>query len=83
MPLANRRQKTLDNQKKKMQYKNNGGTMKSILRGLIHAAIGGCAAGLATIPAASPITTKTILYPALASAITSVIAWLAQSPLER
>lgn len=48
--------------------------MKTLLRTLLHAAIGGFAAGLAIIPAGVPITTRTILYPALASAATSVFS---------
>lgn len=48
--------------------------MKTLLRTLLHATIGGFAAGLATIPAGAPITTRTILFPALASAATSVFS---------
>lgn len=48
--------------------------MKNLFRLILHAAIGGLAAGLATVPAAGPITTRTVLYPALASAATSVIS---------
>jgi hypothetical protein len=48
--------------------------MKTLFRTLLHAAIGGFAAGLAVIPAGAPITTRTILYPALASALTSVFS---------
>lgn len=53
---------------------------KTFFRTLLHAAIGGVAAGLATIPAGSPITTKTVLFPALASAVTSVISLFARAP---
>lgn len=54
--------------------------MKALYRTLIHAAIGGFAAGLAIIPAGAPITTRTVLYPALASAVTSVIALFCRRP---
>lgn len=54
--------------------------MKALLRTLIHAALGGIAAGLATIPAGAPITAKTVLFPALASAATSIISLLANNP---
>jgi len=47
---------------------------------LAHAAIGGFAAGLATIPGSGPITLKTALFPALGSAVTSVISLFAISP---
>lgn len=56
--------------------------MRTILRTLIHAAIGGFAAGLAMIPAGVPITTRTIIYPALASAATSVLSLFFRSPLD-
>ena len=54
--------------------------MKTLFRTLIHAAIGGFAAGLAIIPSGAPITLKTCLFPALASAITSVISLFSQRP---
>lgn len=56
--------------------------MKALLKTLIHAAIGGLAAGLAIIPAGAPITTRTIIFPALASALTSVFSALWLSPLQ-
>jgi hypothetical protein len=46
---------------------------------LLHAAIGGVAVGLATIPAGSPITTRTVILPALASAVTSVFSLLTRN----
>ena len=48
--------------------------MRTLLRALIHAAIGGVAVGLATIPTGVPITTRNVLLPALASAVTSVVS---------
>jgi hypothetical protein len=54
--------------------------MKTLFRMLLHAAIGGIAAGLATIPATGPITARTVLLPAAASAITSIISFFAASP---
>ncbi len=48
--------------------------MKTLLRLLLHAAIGGIATGLATIPGSGPITTRTVLLPAAASAITSIFS---------
>jgi hypothetical protein len=57
--------------------------MKTLLRTLLHAAIGGFAAGLAVLPAGVPITTRTVLYPALASAASSVLSFLFPSPLQR
>lgn len=50
-------------------------------RTVAHAAIGGFAAGLATVPAGAAITAKSVLYPAIASAITSVISLFARSPV--
>lgn len=57
--------------------------MKALLRAIGHAAIGGFAAGLAVVPASGPITTKTVLFPAAASALTSVISLFAQSPWKK
>jgi hypothetical protein len=53
---------------------------KQLLRSIGHAALGGAAAALAMIPAGAPLTIKTVIYPALASALTSVISLFAQSP---
>lgn len=53
--------------------------MKPLLRIILHAAIGGFGAGLATYLPGTPITTRTVLYPAIASAITSVIALLCRT----
>jgi hypothetical protein len=50
--------------------------MKRTLRALLHTAIGGFAAGLATIPAGMPLTARTILFPAIASALTSLLSHL-------
>jgi hypothetical protein len=54
--------------------------MRAFLKALAHAAIGGAAAGLATLPAGGPITTKTVIFPALMSALTSVISLFSQAP---
>ena len=51
-----------------------------MVKTIIHAAIGGFAAGLATIPAGTAITWKSILFPALASALTSVLSLFASRP---
>jgi transposase len=48
--------------------------MKTLLRLLLHAAIGGIATGLATIPGSGPITARTVLLPAAASALTSIFS---------
>ena len=53
--------------------------MRTLLRLLLHAAIGGIAAGLATVPASGPITTRTVILPALASAVTSVLSLLTRN----
>lgn len=54
--------------------------MKTFLRVLAHALIGGVAVGLASIPAGAPITLKTVGLPVLASAITSVFSLFSQPP---
>lgn len=56
--------------------------MKSFLKLLAHAALGGFAAGLATY-AGGPITVKTALYPGLASAVTSVLSLFATNPFKQ
>ncbi len=56
--------------------------MKPFLRLLLHAIIGGFGAGLAVIPAGAPITTRTVLYPALGSALTSMISLLSNNPFK-
>jgi len=48
--------------------------MRTLLRAILHAAIGGVAVGLATIPTGVSITTRSVIYPALASALTSVLS---------
>jgi len=48
--------------------------MRTLLRAILHAAIGGVAVGLATIPTGVPITTRNVIFPALASALTSVFS---------
>ena len=53
---------------------------KAFLKALIHAVVGGLAAGVATIPAGAPVTARTFLFPAVASAITSVISLFSQAP---
>lgn len=57
--------------------------MKALYRMLLHAAIGGFAAGLAILPAGAPITTRTVLYPALASALTSVLSLFSRRPQDQ
>ncbi len=54
--------------------------MKTFLRTLLHAAIGGFAAGLSILPTGAPITLRTVLLPAAASALTSVLSLFATSP---
>lgn len=51
-------------------------------KGLAHTALGGFAGGLAGY-AAGPITLKTVLYPALGSALTSVFSYLSPSPKQQ
>lgn len=53
--------------------------MNGIWKVLAHAALGGLAAGLATY-SGGPITFKTALAPALASALTSVLSLFAKPP---
>jgi hypothetical protein len=48
--------------------------MKTLFRAILHAAIGGFATGLATIPGSGPITARTVLLPAAAGAITSIFS---------
>lgn len=48
--------------------------MRQLFRLILHAAIGGAGVALAMIPAGGPITTRTVIYPALASALTSVLS---------
>lgn len=56
--------------------------MKAIAKLLIHTAIGGLAAGLLTIPAGAPITAKTVLYPAIGSALSSLFSLLSSNPFK-
>ena len=53
--------------------------MKAFWKAIAHAALGGVATGLATY-AGGPITAKTVLFPALASAFTSVISLFSVKP---
>ncbi len=53
--------------------------MKAFWKALAHAALGGAAAGLATY-SGGPITVKTALYPALASAFTSILSLFSAKP---
>jgi hypothetical protein len=53
--------------------------MKALLKTLAHAAFGAAATTLGAY-AGGPITTKTVILPALGSAITSVISLIAQNP---
>ena len=54
--------------------------MNPFLKTLIHAAIGGLAAGLMTLPTGVPITTSTVVYPALASMATSIFSLFSATP---
>ena len=54
--------------------------MNPFLKTLIHAAIGGLAAGLMTLPTGGPITTRTVVYPALASMATSIFSLFSATP---
>lgn len=53
--------------------------MRSWLKVLAHAALGGAAAGLATYSGGA-ITVKTAIAPAIASALTSVLSLFAHPP---
>jgi hypothetical protein len=53
--------------------------MRTLLRAILHAAIGGIAVGLATIPNGAPITTRTVIWPVLASAATSVFSLITRN----
>jgi len=55
--------------------------MKAFLKALAHAALGGGAVAAAQLTSGTPITLKGTLLPVLASAVTSVVSLLAQSPL--
>ena len=57
--------------------------MRAFIRLLLHAAIGGLGGGLAMVPAGVPITARTVLFPALGSALTSVISLLASNPFKQ
>ena len=57
--------------------------MRAFWKALLHAAIGGAAAGLATLPAGGAITPRTVIFPALASALTSVLSLLSSNPLNK
>lgn len=54
--------------------------MKAFLKILAHAALGGAAVAAAQITTGTPIRVNTILYPVLASAITSILSLFAKSP---
>jgi len=53
--------------------------MRAFWKALAHAALGGVATGLATYTG-GPITTRTVLLPALASAVTSVLSLFSNKP---
>jgi len=55
--------------------------MKAFLKTLAHAALGGALAGAGSIAASGPISAKTIVFPILGSALSSVISLFAQSPV--
>lgn len=57
--------------------------LKTMLRTLIHAAIGGAAVGIGMIPAGAPVTTRNYLWPILASALTSVFSLLSSNPFNK
>ena len=54
--------------------------MKAFLKTLAHAVLGGALAGAGSIAASGPITSKTVLYPILGSALSSVFSLFAQPP---
>lgn len=54
--------------------------MKSLLKSIVHAAIGGISTGLAAIPAGAALTAGNILLPALGSALSSVISLFIPKP---
>ena len=54
--------------------------MNTFLKTLAHAALGGFAAGLGAY-AGGPITLKTVLYPALGSAVTSILSLFSNKPI--
>jgi hypothetical protein len=56
---------------------------KALLKAILHAFIGGAAVALTSVPTGAPITSKTILLPAVASGVTSIISLFAQSPTKQ
>jgi hypothetical protein len=56
--------------------------MKVLLKMLAHAALGGAAVAAAQITAGTPIRVNTLLYPILASALTSILSLFAKSPAQ-
>ena len=54
--------------------------MKAVLKILAHAALGGAAVAAAQFTTGTPIRVNTILYPVLASALTSILSLFAKSP---
>jgi hypothetical protein len=56
---------------------------KALLKIILHAFIGGAGVALTSIPTGVPITSKTILLPAVASGITSVISLFALRPTKQ
>jgi hypothetical protein len=57
--------------------------MRTFLYALLHGFIGGAATGVALIPSNAPFTLHNVLLPILASAATSIISLLVQSPLNK
>lgn len=53
--------------------------MKTLFRAILHAAIGGIGTGLMMIPAGVPITMRTVIFPALGSALTSIFSLLTRN----
>ena len=54
--------------------------MKRFLRILGHAALGGAGVAIVSIPSGAPLTSKNVLLPIAASALTSVISLFAAVP---
>lgn len=53
---------------------------RAFLRTLLHAVLGGFGAGLMMVPSGVPLTVGTVIYPALGSALTSIISLWATAP---
>jgi hypothetical protein len=57
-------------------------TMRNLLHIILHGFIGGAAVAISTIPTSTPFTAHNILLPILASAGSSILSLLVQSPLQ-